>query len=50
MLQISAAKIGQVIIRARELEAKVGRWDSPDNSHEADSILEDRAAMPPPRS
>ncbi len=43
MLQISSAKIGYVIIRARELEAKVGRWDGAGDVPDADTILEDRA-------
>jgi len=43
MLQISPEKIAHVIVRARELDAKVGSWDSPGDSRESDSILESRA-------
>ena len=43
MLQISPEKIAHVIVRARELDAKVGNWDSPGDSRESDSILESRA-------
>lgn len=40
MLEISTNKIARVIIRARELGAKVGRWDR--SSDEAETILESR--------
>lgn len=43
MLQISPEKIAHVIVRARELDAKVGSWDSPGDSMDSDSILESRA-------
>ena len=43
MLQISPEKIAHVIVRARELDAKVGSWDSPGDSRDSDSILESRA-------
>jgi len=43
MLQISPEKIAHVIVRARELDAKVGTWDSPGDSRDSDSILESRA-------
>lgn len=42
MLEISPSKVARVIIRARELDAKVGRWDRPGDDAEADSILESR--------
>ncbi|AMY71386.1 DUF3775 domain-containing protein [Frigidibacter mobilis] len=43
MLQISPEKIAHVIVRARELDAKVGSWDSPGDSVDSDSILEARS-------
>lgn len=43
MLQISPEKIAHVIVRARELDAKVGNWDAPGDSMDSDSILESRA-------
>lgn len=43
MLQISPDKIAQVIIRARELDAKVGTWDTAGDEADADTILEARA-------
>ena len=42
MLAISPAKIAHVILRAREIEAKVARWDGPGDSAEAETILESR--------
>ena len=42
MLEISPRKIARVIIRAREIDAKVARWDAPGDSVDADSILESR--------
>lgn len=42
MLEISASKVARIIIRARELDAKTGRWDTPRDDAEADSILETR--------
>jgi len=44
MLQISPAKIAQVIIRAREIDAKVGRWDTSGDDADADTILEARGS------
>ncbi|MGG7644735.1 DUF3775 domain-containing protein [Rhodovulum sp. YNF3179] len=41
-LEISPEKVARVIVRARELDAKVGRWDSPGDDADADSILENR--------
>jgi hypothetical protein len=41
-LEISPTKVGFVIVRAREYDAKVGAWDDGDTSdHDAESILED---------
>jgi uncharacterized protein DUF3775 len=41
-LDISPEKVGHVIIKAREYDAKVGAWDDGDTSeHDSDSILED---------
>ena len=41
-LEISPTKVGFVIVKAREYDAKVGAWDDGDTyDHDADSILED---------
>ena len=41
-LEISTDKIGFVIVKAREMAAKVAAWDDGANSdHDAESILED---------
>lgn len=41
-LDISTDKIGFIIVKAREIGAKVAAWDDGDTSdHDADSILED---------
>jgi len=42
MLEISTNKIARVIIRSRELGAKVGRWDRSSDDAGADTILESR--------
>ncbi len=42
MLEISTNKIARVILRARELGARVGRWDSPADDADAETILEGR--------
>ena len=42
MLEISPSKVAWIIIRARELDAKTGRWDTPQDEADADSILESR--------
>lgn len=42
MLDISPRKVARVILRARELGAKVARWDTPGDEANADSILESR--------
>lgn len=43
MLSITPRKIAHVIIRARELGMKVGRWDMPGDSADAETILESRS-------
>lgn len=43
MLDISPEKIAHVIVRAREFDAKVERWDSPGDTRDSDSILESRS-------
>ncbi|MGB5559715.1 MAG: DUF3775 domain-containing protein [Paracoccaceae bacterium] len=42
MLDISTEKVAYVIVRAREIDAKVGRWDSPGDAADAETILETR--------
>ncbi len=42
MLEISPSKVARVIIPARMLDAKTGRWDTPLDDAEPDSILESR--------
>jgi hypothetical protein len=44
MLEISPSKVARIIIRAREIDAKTGRWDLPGDDAEADSILETRSS------
>ncbi|WP_300515571.1 DUF3775 domain-containing protein [Aliiroseovarius sp.] len=44
MLEISPRKVARVILRARELGSKVGRWDTPGDVADADSILENRSS------
>jgi len=43
-MNLSPDKVAQVIVRAREIEAKVGAWDEIDRSHpgeeDADAVLE----------
>lgn len=41
-MDISPNKVAFVILRARELGAKVGRWDSPGDDADAETILESR--------
>lgn len=47
MLEISPEKIAHVIVKVRELDAKVASWEEPDSGQfdedDADSILEERA-------
>jgi ABC-type sugar transport system substrate-binding protein len=42
-MDISPAKVAHVIQRAREVDVKVGAWDSPDDDGDADAILEMRS-------
>ncbi|MCP3971539.1 MAG: DUF3775 domain-containing protein [Rhodobacteraceae bacterium] len=42
MMQISPRRVAHVIIRAREVDAKVGTWDRPGDTADSDSILEAR--------
>lgn len=42
MLDISPRKVARVILRARELGAKVARWDTPGDDADSDTILESR--------
>ncbi|TYB77558.1 DUF3775 domain-containing protein [Maritimibacter fusiformis] len=44
MLEISPSKVARIIIRARELDAKTARWDTPSDDADAESILESRAS------
>lgn len=44
MLEISPSKVARIIIRARELDAKTARWDTPADEADAESILESRAS------
>lgn len=41
-MDISPNKVGFVILRARELGVKVGRWDHPSDDADAELILESR--------
>lgn len=41
-MQISPRSVAHVIVRAREIDTKVGRWDSPGDDADAESILESR--------
>lgn len=41
-MQISARRVAHVIFRARELDTKVARWDSPGDAVDSGSILESR--------
>ncbi|WP_417241991.1 DUF3775 domain-containing protein [Celeribacter sp.] len=42
MMDISPNKVGFVIVRARELSVKVGRWDRSGDDADADTIYESR--------
>lgn len=44
MLEISPRKVAHIILRSRELGAKVARWDAPGDSVDSDSILEQRGS------
>lgn len=41
-IDISPSKVARIIIRAREIDAKTARWDTPADDAEADTILETR--------
>ncbi|SPH24167.1 hypothetical protein DEA8626_03216 [Defluviimonas aquaemixtae] len=43
MLQIAPEKVAHVIVRARELDAKVSPWDASGDVRDADTILEARS-------
>ena len=42
MLQISPRRVAHEIVRSREIDAKVGRWDSVGDTADADTMLEMR--------
>lgn len=42
MLQISPRRVAHIIVRSREIDVKVGRWDRPGDAADAESILEAR--------
>ncbi len=42
MLEITPEKVAHIIVRAREMDAKVTPWDQPGDEVDSDSILEDR--------
>jgi hypothetical protein len=42
MLEISPEKVAHVIVRAREMDAKVSPWDGAGDEQDAETILEDR--------
>ena len=44
MLGISTRKIAHIIVRAREFDVKVGRWDRPGDTADAETILESRSS------
>lgn len=46
MLEIAPDKVGEVIVLARVLDAKVGNWDSPEDEDEGDTVLEMRRGDP----
>lgn len=43
MLNISPRKIAHIIVRAREVNVKVARWDTPSDVADSDTILESRS-------
>jgi len=43
MKAITTRKVAYIAIRAREIDAKVGRWDSPGDTAEPDTVLESRS-------
>ena len=42
MLDISPEKIAHIVVRAREVDAKMTPWDQPGDEDDSSSILEDR--------
>ena len=42
-MDIAPEKVGHVIIRAREIDAKVSPWDQRGDERDADTILEERS-------
>lgn len=40
MLEITTDKVAQVIVRARELEARTGAWELPDRTHPGEETAE----------
>jgi len=42
MLDIAPEKVAHIIVRAREMDAKVDAWDQPGDDRDSDSILETR--------
>ncbi len=44
MLEISPRKVAHIIVRAREFDVKVGRWDAPGDVADAETILESRSS------
>ena len=44
MLDISPRKIAHIIVRAREVNVKVARWDAPGDVADSDTILESRSS------
>ncbi len=43
MLEITPEKVAHVIVRAREVDAKVSPWDQDSDQNDSDTILEERA-------
>ena len=42
MLEIAPEKVAHIIVRAREVDAKMTPWDEPGDEQDADSVLENR--------
>ncbi len=43
MLEITPEKVAHVIVRAREVDAKVSPWDQDSDQNDSDTILEERS-------
>ncbi len=43
MLEITPEKVAHVIVRAREVDAKVSPWDQDADQNDSDTILEERS-------